>query len=246
MQSCRPAELILVDDHSADETPALLQQIASQYVSGWIRVLLLEKNRGAGSARNAGWAIARQPYIAFLDSDDAWHPEKIRIQLQHMQDNPDVTLCGHAHRISSSALIPNWQLFAGCNNSIVSRITKTSMLISNRFITPSVMVKREIAQRFEEQQRHMEDHMLWLEIVCSGARVDRLSLPLAAIYKSSYGQGGLSAQLWLMECGDLGNYHRLMVRGYITRIQYLAYSAYSFAKFLRRLITCRFFVNNGK
>ena len=235
-QSHVPAEVILIDDCSADDTPAMMKEIAGQYTSGWIRIVLLDQNMGAASARNAGWAVATQPYIAFLDSDDAWHPEKIRIQLDYMQAHPDVALSGHAHKILPTPDMPSWDLDVAGREPNAKRILKWSLLLSNRFVTPSVMLKRDIAQRFEERQRYMEDHMLWLNVVCSGARVDRLALPLAAIYKRPYGQAGLSSQWWLMERGDLGNYRRLLVQNYITRFQFLAFSAFSLAKFLRRIV----------
>jgi hypothetical protein len=116
------------------------------------------------------------------------------------------------------------------------RITKLNLLLSNRFVTPSAMIKRDIPQRFEERQRYMEDHMLWLNISCSGAVIERLPLPLAAIYKRPYGQAGLSSHWWLMEQGDLGNYRRLFLKGYITRVQFLVFVAYSLVKFVRRLV----------
>jgi hypothetical protein len=104
------------------------------------------------------------------------------------------------------------------------------------------MLKRDIAQRFEERQRYMEDHMLWLNIVCSGGAVDRLALPLAAIFKRPYGQAGLSAQWWLMERGDLGNYRRLAQQGHITQFQLLLLATLSVAKFARRYLIFLFFI----
>ena len=78
-QTQRPQEVILVDDASGDETLQQLYSLQSQY-GEWIKVVALTTNVGAASARNAGWNVATQPYIAFLDSDDAWHPQKVAIQ----------------------------------------------------------------------------------------------------------------------------------------------------------------------
>ena len=75
-QSLKPAEVILVDDASGDGTLAVLKELASSYPN-WMRLIALETNRGAASARNEGWAAASQPFIAFLDADDTWHREKI-------------------------------------------------------------------------------------------------------------------------------------------------------------------------
>jgi hypothetical protein len=82
----------------------------------------------------------------------------------------------------------------------------------------------------------MEDYRLWLEFVCSGNVVMKLSAELVAIYKSPFGAGGLSVQLWRMEQGELSNYKCLRDKGYINLAQYLGLSFYSLLKFVRRLL----------
>ena len=231
-QTRKPAEVVLVDDASGDGTLEILQALAQQH-AGWIKVIALKKNLGAASARNAGWDAASQPYIAFLDADDTWHPKKIEIQYTYMSAHPGVVLCGHGHRvIKQTDILPNWELAdfeAVC-------INKWALLLSNRFVTPSVMLRRDVKQRFVEGQRHMEDHLLWLELVCSGAVVMKLSAELAAIYKSPFGTAGLSAQLWPMEKCDLNNYSRLHNGGCINLIEWFSLGLYSLLKYVRRLL----------
>lgn len=231
-QTSLPAELILVDDGSADDTGAVLQALAGQYPAGWIRLASLEQNAGAASARNAGWALATQPYLAFLDSDDAWHPEKIAIQYACMKANPDVLLSGHDYRLLRQPATPDWRV----GRCTARRIKKWPLLLSNQFVTPSVMVRTDVSQRFVENQRYMEDHMLWLEIVCSGGHVVKLSAALAAIYKEPFGVKGLSSRVWLMERGDLGNYRRLYRAKFIKNYQFAALCVYSLLKYGRRLL----------
>jgi glycosyltransferase involved in cell wall biosynthesis len=234
-QTLKPMEIILVEDASGDETLSALMEIERQY-SGWVRVVALEANQGAGCARNAGWAAATQPLIAFLDADDTWHSRKIEIQYAFMNSHPEVMLCGHAHQfIDQEDLYQDWPV----SEWDAQMISKGSLLVSNRFITPSVMVRRDISQRFRLGQRHMEDHMLWLEILCGGGKVVKLSAELAAIHKCAYGASGLSAQIWLMEKGDLGNYKQLYQSECINRVQWLALSAFSWIKFMRRWLICR-------
>ena len=231
-QTRRPEEVILVDDASGDATPAMLEALASQYPDGWIKFELLERNVGAASARNRGWALATQPFIAFLDADDAWHPRKLEIQSAFMQVNPDVTLSGHGHRLLQAQLLPDWRIEA----STAKPIRKWAMILSNRFVTPSVMLRRDANARFDEGQRHMEDHMLWMKLVADGARAVKLTVDLVALYKQPFGAGGLSGQIWQMEHGELANYRRLFHSGRATAWQFAGLYVYSWVKFARRLL----------
>jgi glycosyltransferase involved in cell wall biosynthesis len=231
-QTLVPTEIILVDDASGDETLESLMCIRDVY-SDLIKVVPLNNNIGASGARNAGWAVATQQYIAFLDSDDAWHPQKLEIQYAFMMNHPEVMLCGHTHReLVQSDVLPDWNI----GTWHYTPVTKWSLLLSNRFITPSVMLRRNIYQRFTSGQRHMEDHMLWMEMVCGGIKAVKLSAELAATYKSAFGEGGLSAQMWLMEKGDLANYKKLYQSGHVNLFQLVIFSFYSLIKYMRRLV----------
>ena len=231
-QTLRPAEVILVDDASGDETRKVMKKLCQQFDQGWIKLVFLDENVGAGSARNAGWAIASQPYVAFLDADDAWHFRKIEIQYGYMRALPDVVLCGHGFRLLKQGVLPYWDVAVGH----AQEIGKWAMLVSNQFVTPSVMIKRDVGHRFIERQRYMEDHMLWLRVVCAGDRVVKLPVALAAIYKDPFGVTGLSSRVWLMERSDLGNYRRLYRNGHINVLQLSVLAAYSLLKYMRRLV----------
>jgi glycosyltransferase involved in cell wall biosynthesis len=231
-QTQKPAEVILIDDASGDGTLAILQELAVHH-AGWIKVIALNENRGAASARNAGWEAASQPYIAFLDADDAWHPKKIEIQYTYMNTHPEIMLCGHGHRvIEQTNAFPDWKVSEWRDQ----RFRGWSWLLSNRFVTPSAMVRRDVHQRFVQGQRYMEDHRLWLEFMCSGELVTKLSADLAAIYKRPFGAMGLSAQLWPMEKSELGNYRYFYGKDCINSSQWLSLSAYLLIKFIRRLV----------
>lgn len=234
VQSVLPAEVILVDDASGDGTRALLQAISKRYAPGWIKLVLLDQNLGAGSARNAGWATSTQTFIAFLDADDAWHPRKIEVQYGYMTAHPKVAMSGHGFRLLKQGDQPDWPVSLG--TEAAQSIGKWEMLLSNRFVTPSVMIKRDVDFRFEARQRYMEDHMLLMRVVCARAQVVKLPLALAAIYKDQFGVKGLSSRLWLMERSDLGNYLRLYREQYINVLQLSALVMYSLLKYARRLM----------
>lgn len=80
-------EIIVVDDGSTDSTLEILEQFADRIV------LLQGRHGGAGRARNMGLAHARNPLVAFLDSDDEWLPGKLQLQRQLMDARPDILYC---------------------------------------------------------------------------------------------------------------------------------------------------------
>lgn len=237
-QTQRPAELVLVEDASADGTLDLLYAFAQRY-GDWVKVIALSSNRGAASARNAGWDAATQPYIAFLDSDDAWHLRKIEIQYAFMRDHPEIALSGHLCRQlpPSAQEPPNWEL----GSWSAQPVTWTGLLVRHAFVTPSVMLKAAIQLRFSEGLRHMEDHRLWLEVIGARLQTVKLQVELAAVYKPAYGASGLSAEMWSMERAELGNYRYFYDQGKISCILLLSLQCYSLVKFARRMVIMRTF-----
>ena len=91
-QSCSPKEIIVVDDGSTDETSALM---TSEYPE---IVFIQQQNTGVSSARNVGIKRASGDWIAFLDSDDEWLPEKLEIQMKALYENPGKKIC-HTNEI---------------------------------------------------------------------------------------------------------------------------------------------------
>lgn len=232
-QTRLPAEVILVDDRSGDDTLNRINELAASHPKGWIRIIALPQNRGAASARNAGWAAATQPYLAFLDSDDAWHARKIEIQYEYMSAHPEVALCAHRRSILDTDRVP----VSPIQEVSAELVSRHALLRSNNFFAPTVMmVRRELPFRFLDGRRHVDDHLLWLQIVCAGLRFVRLSARLAFTYKKPYGQSGLSSQLWQMEEAELANYWILRRDGCIGLLAAILLSAYSLAKFARRLL----------
>jgi hypothetical protein len=98
------------------------------------------------------------------------------------------------------------------------------------------MVRRAVAHRFREGQRHMEDHLLWLTMMLAGLRAARLNAELSYRYFAPFGETGLSGNLIAMERAELGNYRLLRSEGRIGRAALGVLSAWSVAKFLRRLL----------
>jgi glycosyltransferase involved in cell wall biosynthesis len=105
-QTYGAAEIIIVDDGSSDNTAKIVEQYSDRMSIFYAR----QQNMGPSAARNHGVSLARGDWIAFLDADDLWYPNKLQTQRAFIADNPDAVLfwCemdniddgGHARRDS--------------------------------------------------------------------------------------------------------------------------------------------------
>ncbi|MGE0876470.1 MAG: glycosyltransferase family 2 protein [Burkholderiales bacterium] len=227
-QTVRPFEVIAVDDASTDGTPELLEELRSELPEGWLRIVRSTVNRGPSAARNEGWEAARGEFVAFLDADDSWMPRKIEVQHHVMAENPGVALSAHLHAFNRDSAVARQA--SGCRD-----ISFQDLLWRNRFVTPSVMIRRDIPLRFRPEQRHMEDHLLWMQLAHAGHRIVQIDQVLAVLHKPSFGASGLSANLFAMERAELRNYLWLWRNGCINAAAMSALTAWSVAKFTRRL-----------
>lgn len=232
-QTWRPAEVILIEDGSGDDTLKYLRELRSAYPDGWVQVEALPRNVGPGVARNAGWDKASQPYVAFLDADDAWHPEKVRLQLGWMLAHPEVALTGHAVQVMDAG---RQQEYAEAPaKTEFQRISPLAQLLSSRFHPPATILKRDLPYRFVADKRQSEDYLLFAEICLDGYACYRSSAPLAYLFKEHYGVSGLTGNLWLAEKGELDFYVRLARARRIPWASLLLFVPYSLMKYVRRL-----------
>lgn len=228
-QSLAIAEIILVDDASGDDTLPTLYQLQREH-EALIRVIAAPNNVGAGGARNLGWNVASQPWIAFLDADDAWHPHKVAIQFGWLSEHVDVVLCAHESIVSASA---DWPVV---RDVCASPVSPTALPFRNTIPTRTVMLRTRIPYRFAPGKRHAEDFALWLMIALSGSRCAKLAVPLACTFRPEYSGQGLSSRLWRQEIGELDALRIVRNEKLLGRGTYLAACAWSLAKYVRRLL----------
>ncbi|WP_299883717.1 glycosyltransferase family 2 protein [uncultured Lacinutrix sp.] len=100
-QTYKNWELILVDDCSIDKTVELIQELVLKHKN--IKLLKNKSNSGAAVSRNNGINIAKGDFIAFLDADDLWKPQKLEKQIQFMhEENCNVCFCSYEQIDESS------------------------------------------------------------------------------------------------------------------------------------------------
>jgi len=152
-------EIILVDDGSTDNTI----EVISQY--GDAVIYVNQENLGPSVARNTGIKQAKGELIAFLDSDDVWHEDKLARQVACFADAPRVGLVASGHEIRDE----NWNLIhiTRLTNREIGQIHRKD-LYKNFFSTPSVIVRAKCFQEvgcFDETIRYAEDWDMWLRIL---------------------------------------------------------------------------------
>ena len=234
-QTCPPKEILLVEDRSNDGglTLAALHRLEESHRGHfYIRVIQLNENVGPGCARNEGWNLAQETYISFLDADDSWHERKLELQHQWMDAHPEVMMTGH----KSSLWLPANKFAEVSEQLKAQQVHGRAMLISNRFPTRTVMLRRNLPCRFDSTKRHAEDYLLWLQIVLGGWQAWFIDATLAYSYKEEFGKAGLSKHLWQMERGVLDSLHRICGEKLISHTACLFAMLFSILKFIRRLV----------
>jgi len=86
-QTYRPLQVIVADDGSTDATAAIVRRY------GTAVEMVRQATAGPAATRNLGLSVARGEFVAFLDADDLWHPEKLARQMARFTARPEVDLC---------------------------------------------------------------------------------------------------------------------------------------------------------
>ncbi|MBU4524542.1 MAG: glycosyltransferase family 2 protein [Desulfomicrobium sp.] len=240
-QTLVPNEIVIVDDGSSDSTESIVSFFLHSNSLINIRYFRLSVNSGPSKARNIGWNYSISKYVAFLDADDTWHPKKIEIQYEFMEQNSYVDICGHASGLFKDEI----DEVSGKKDFFLFFLHH--LLIKNRFSTPSVIIKREISFRFNETMRYSEDYNLWLNLAASGHFLAFIPETLCYLHKERYGEAGLSSNLIHMWLGEISSFFELWKKNSISLLVLCFFCAFSFLKLAKRFFCnkiLRFFILN--
>lgn len=180
-------EILIVDDGSTDDTHDLITQKYPQCR------YLQQPNLGVSAARNLGIQSAHSDWIALLDSDDAWLPGKLAIQITELEQQPDIRIC-HTDEIwiRNGRRVNQMNKHAKYGGSIFKRCLPLCVISPS-----SVLLKRELFDDygwFDTNLPACEDYDLWLRL-CATETVLFIEQPLIEKY------GGHADQLSHMHWG---------------------------------------------
>ncbi len=158
-QDYRDFELIVVDDGSTDNTDDILNSYREDII------VFRQKNQGVSAARNRGLAEASGRFIAFLDSDDLWLPQKLSRQVEFFNKNPDAQICQTEETWIRKGVRVNPKKR---HKKPWGMIFEPSLALC--LVSPSaVMIRRSLFEKvggFDETLPACEDYDLWLRISC--------------------------------------------------------------------------------
>jgi glycosyltransferase involved in cell wall biosynthesis len=155
-QTYRDFEVIVIDDGSSDNTKEVLQKYGNRIRYSY------QDNHGISHARNTGIRNSKGDYIAFLDSDDYWLPEKLNRQIELFHTNPEygmVASCCASIRLDGS--------YRDKNRPGKSGWILKDLFQANFIRTSSAVIKKDCFDRvgvFDEQLKECEEYDLWLRI----------------------------------------------------------------------------------
>jgi glycosyltransferase involved in cell wall biosynthesis len=181
-QTRAPAEVIVVDDGSADDTG----RVVAGYSAPALKYVRLDRNGGGAAARNAGIRVASGDYVAFLDSDDEWHPDHLRGLVDVARHRSgDFVVSSSALRLGRNPrVLPGREYPEGRGLAERLHFVITAELA---FQTSTLLMPRRTALRylFDPRLRRYQDWDLVFRLIEGGAAM--ILLPEASI---TYNQAG--------------------------------------------------------
>lgn len=164
-------ELILVDDGSPDNSVEICQQFTDKRIK-----IIHQANRGLAGARNTGIRHAKGEYLAFLDGDDLWLPEKLAKHLEHLEKNPSLgisysrsALINETGETIGSYLMPKFEPLQAADLLEDNHIGNGSAAVIRRQVLAEIEFIDNLHGKpetfyFDEHLRQAEDWECWLRI----------------------------------------------------------------------------------
>lgn len=176
-QTVTDLEVIVVNDGSTDDTPSRIAAFGEN-------VIHIEQPRsGLGAARNAGLDRAKGEFIALLDGDDWWMPERLASVVAYLRTSPDVGFATtNAFLVVGSDITKRTYYRTVSYRWSFQRRNQPEWIVIKNFIMSMVVIRRRLFDRwgtFDESLEASEDWDLWMRFILAGERVGLVDRPLA-------------------------------------------------------------------
>ena len=232
--------IIVVNDGSSDDSLSVVESNFIDLPPNRCLRVFNKENGGVSSARNLGIKNSRDEWIALLDSDDIWLPEKLDKQLAEIEKNPNIKFIGTNR---NGEVYP---FFRKKENAVFSLSAKQIIIkwyphTSTALISKEVLLKTSL---YDEARTHAEDGDLWLRLSeITDLWVLNEDLVFTGGGKRSFGHSGLSANMPKMFEGEVLALKSARNRKQINVFSYLLFYFWLTFKYLRRKFIVRFSKN---
>lgn len=157
-QTLDDLEIIIVDDSSSDDTVRLINKF-KEYSNRTVRTAFNSKNEGVAMTRNVGISMSRGEYVAFLDSDDIWLPDKLKMQVSKMMDR------GIAFSFTNYETMDHEGTPLKARKLPAGRYSLDDFLKGNPAGLLTVVVKRSVIPDNLFPDAHHEDYAAWIMLI---------------------------------------------------------------------------------
>ena len=226
-------EIIIIDDGSTDNSTCVIEAYLKKLVIPRFSVLITQQiNKGVSTARNSGIKLSKGKWLAFLDSDDIWMPEKLDTQFSVILSNPSIKFIGSNR---NGEVYPYFRK----KDQTVFNLNARQILLKWYPQTSTVLMSSDLCSKvyFDESMSHGEDGDLWLRVVnMTPLYVVNKDLVFTGDGKRHFGESGLSSNLPMMFNGELSNLSSALKRNQINSFEYLFFLCFFYLKYFRRII----------
>ena len=229
-----PMEIHVINDGSTDKGAEVVKDYIDRHDDSRITIQYYhQENKGVSSARNVGLENSVGEYIALLDSDDVWDPNKLARQMEVLERHPEIDFLGCARNGETTSIF-------GKKINALHQVKLNELFIKMYPQTSTAVFKRKLFDKlggYDESLRFAEDGDLWIRY-CANSNF--YYLPESLVYtgngKPHFGHSGISGNLKAMQIGNENVLKGAKQKGLISPFFYYTVYCYSKLKYMRRVL----------